>query len=199
MKKFVLIMLCVLPFAGNAQGFLKKLKDKAVEAASSTLVNKSQQIAEKKIDNMADKTTPATTSPSVQSPEQFGADGADAAKMANGLPDLRNKLLNEGRYAAGDLFETNKSAIKSQSYGVLNEIGILLTYNPGIKLLIIGYGDSNSDRQNNKELRLQRAKAAKDFIIKLYGINEGRLQINGTDGSQQAGNEQNRQVEFVKL
>ncbi|TSJ42619.1 OmpA family protein [Mucilaginibacter corticis] len=128
-------------------------------------------------------------------------------KMANGLPDTRSKLLNEGAYSTtGILFDLNKAEVSPQSFGVLNEIAQILKDNTTLKLKITGHTDADGKDAANKILSIDRANAVKDLLVKQYAIEAERLQTDGKGSSQPVadnktsiGKTQNRRVEFTKI
>ncbi len=128
-------------------------------------------------------------------------------KFASGLPDTRNKLLNEGKFSTtGILFNVNASIIRAESYGTLKEIAGVLKENEGIHLKITGHTDSDGDNAANLELSKKRAEAVKTFLVKEFSIDESRLQTDGKGETQPIapnttaeGKAQNRRVEFTKI
>lgn len=128
-------------------------------------------------------------------------------KYATGLPDTRNKLLNEGKFSTtGILFDVNAATIKAASYATLKEIGVVLRDNNSLKVKIVGHTDSDGDGNANLDLSKRRAEAVKAALVKEFGIEEERLQTDGKGAAQPAapnttpeGKAQNRRVEFIKL
>ncbi|MBE7176959.1 MAG: OmpA family protein [Mucilaginibacter polytrichastri] len=128
-------------------------------------------------------------------------------KMANGLPDMRSKLLNEGHFSTtGILFDTNASTIKAESAGVLREIAAVLSSNAALSIRIIGHTDSDGTAENNQKLSLARAEAVKNALANEYGIDAARLQTAGkgatapvAGNTTSTGKARNRRVEFVKI
>lgn len=128
-------------------------------------------------------------------------------KYASGLPDTRNKLISEGKFSTtGILFDVNASSIKASSYGTLKEIAAVLKEYSNLKVNIIGHTDNDGNAASNLELSKKRANAVKDFFVREFGIDAGRMQTDGKGSSQPAlsnnsaeGKAQNRRVEFIKL
>jgi len=127
-------------------------------------------------------------------------------KIAKGIPNLRNKLIDEGKFTTnGILFDVNKATIKPESTGVLNEISEVLKQNPTVKVMITGHTDSDGDDKSNQVLSEKRAESVKNILVKNYGINADRLSSNGkgesapvADNKTKDGKAQNRRVEFIK-
>jgi OOP family OmpA-OmpF porin len=127
-------------------------------------------------------------------------------KVAQGAPDMRNKLINEGRFStSGILFDVNAATIKAESNGILLELAQVLKDNPTVKLNIIGHTDADGNAAANQKLSLARAESVKNSLV-ANGIEEARLQITGkgatlpvASNKTETGKAQNRRVEFVKL
>ncbi|MEP7258233.1 MAG: OmpA family protein, partial [Flavitalea sp.] len=128
-------------------------------------------------------------------------------KMATGLPDTRNKLLNEGRFSTtGILFDVNSANSKASSYGTLKDIATVLKDNPDLKVKIVGHTDSDGDDAANLELSRRRAETVKIILRNEFAIEERRLQSDGEGEAKPAvpnttleNKAQNRRVEFIRL
>ncbi len=128
-------------------------------------------------------------------------------RLAAGAPDMRNKLLTEGKFTTtGILFDVNSDRIKPESYGVLKEIAAVLKDNPALKVKITGHTDSDGEAAYNLTLSKQRATAVKTALSSEFGIDAGRLETDGKGesapvdkASTPAAKANNRRVEFEKL
>lgn len=128
-------------------------------------------------------------------------------KLAAGTPDLRNKLMSEGKFSTtGILFDVNSASIKAASYGTLKQIAQVLQDNGEVKVKIAGHTDSDGDKTANINLSQKRADAVKASLTKEFGIDESRMQTEGKGSSvpispntTSEGKASNRRVEFVKL
>ena len=128
-------------------------------------------------------------------------------RVAVGAPDTRNKLLTEGKWIThGILFDVNSATVKAESYGTLKEIATVLKENADIKVIIVGYTDSDGDEKANLDLSKRRAASVEDILVKEFGIDENRLQTDGMGEANpidkndtQAGKANNRRVEFIKI
>ncbi|MCF0054849.1 OmpA family protein [Dyadobacter sp. CY356] len=147
---------------------------------------------------------------SSSNPEYQDKDGAffmGNIQLAVGAPNLRNKLMTEGKFSTnGILFDVNSDQIKPQSYGSLQDIAKLLKENAAIRLTIIGHTDADGNDDANLELSKRRAKAVAQALTTTFGIDSSRLETNGKGKSEPvdsndtaAGKANNRRVEFVKL
>jgi OmpA-OmpF porin, OOP family len=128
-------------------------------------------------------------------------------RIATGLPDMRNKLITEGKIVTyGIQFDVNSDKIKPESFGTIKEIAIVLKDNPTIKIKIIGHTDSDGDEAKNLDLSKKRAISVKTELNKTFGIEANRLEIDGKGESQPVApndtglnKSKNRRVEFIKL
>ena len=128
-------------------------------------------------------------------------------RIAVGAPDMRSKLLTEGKLVTrGILFDVNSDKIKAESYGTLKEIASVLKENSSVHVKIIGHTDSDGDDNKNLELSKKRSAAVKNSLVKDFSIESGRMETDGKGESQPAspntnaeGKANNRRVEFIKL
>jgi outer membrane protein OmpA-like peptidoglycan-associated protein len=128
-------------------------------------------------------------------------------KVAVGAPDMRSKLITEGKLISyGIYFDVNKDQVKPESYGTLKGIAAVLNENPGIRVKIVGHTDSDGNDKDNLDLSKRRGSAVKDELAKTFGIDASRLESDGMgEGAPVAPNDSpvnkalNRRVEFIKL
>lgn len=128
-------------------------------------------------------------------------------KITNAAPDMRSKLLTEGKLVSyGIYFDVNKDIVKPESYGTLKEIAAILNEVPDVKVKIVGYTDSDGVDAANLDLSKRRAASVKAELVKSFNINGDRLVTDGAGESQPvAPNDTpsnkalNRRVEFLKL
>ncbi len=128
-------------------------------------------------------------------------------RYAVGKPDMRNKLLTEGKLVTrGILFDSGSAIIKAQSFGVLKEIAAVLNDNPQLKVKIVGHTDSDGDQAKNLQLSEQRAMAIKTALVNDFNVNEDRMVAEGKGETQPSdvnttavGKANNRRVEFIKM
>ncbi len=128
-------------------------------------------------------------------------------RIATGLPDIRNKLLTEGKLVTyGIYFDVNKDVVKPESYGTLKGIAAILNEVPDVKVKIVGHTDSDGADAANLDLSKRRAAAVKAELVKSFSVNAERLVTDGMGESQPvAPNDtpvnkaMNRRVEFIKL
>lgn len=128
-------------------------------------------------------------------------------RVAKGQPDTRSKLITEGKFVTnGILFDINSDKIKSESYGVLKEVGSVLSENPALKVRISGHTDSDGDEKTNLTLSQKRAVAVKEALAKDFGVDVSRMETDGfgegkpiDTNATATGKANNRRVEFTKL
>ena len=128
-------------------------------------------------------------------------------RVATGLPDMRSKLLTEGKLISyGIYFDVNKDVVKSESYPSIKEIAAILQDNPSVRIQIVGHTDSDGENNFNLDLSKRRAAAVKNFLVSNFGIDGGRIETDGKgESAPVAPNDSatnkalNRRVEFIKL
>jgi OOP family OmpA-OmpF porin len=127
--------------------------------------------------------------------------------VAAALPDLRTKMIQEGKYSTtGILFDFNSAEIKEISLPLIAQIAKVLKDNPQYKFLIAGHTDAEGSDEYNLKLSEKRANAVKDFLIKQHGIPAEQLEAKGlgesqpvADNNTEQGRAKNRRVEFIRL
>ncbi|MGZ8544263.1 MAG: OmpA family protein [Flavisolibacter sp.] len=137
---------------------------------------------------------------------EYGSGMISNIRIAAGLPDMRNKLLTEGKIVSyGIYFDVNKDVVKAESYGSLKEIASILNEVPDVKILVVGHTDADGTDASNLDLSKRRAAAVKAELIKTFGVDASRIQTDGKGESQAvASNDSpsnkalNRRVEFIK-
>jgi outer membrane protein OmpA-like peptidoglycan-associated protein len=128
-------------------------------------------------------------------------------RIAVGLPDMRNKLLTDGKLVThGILCDVNSDKIKPESYGVLKEISKVLQENPSVSVKIVGHTDSDGDDAKNLDLSKRRAASVKSMLASEFAIDASRMETDGKGEKEPSGpnttaegKANNRRVEFIKL
>ncbi len=128
-------------------------------------------------------------------------------RIAAGLPDMRNKLLTEGKLISyGITFDVNSDKIKSESFATIKEIAQVLKDNPTVKIKVVGHTDSDGDDKSNLDLSKRRSASVKNSLVTDFSIDETRIETDGKGESEPiAKNDsavnkaKNRRVEFLKL
>lgn len=128
-------------------------------------------------------------------------------RLAVGAPDTRKKILEQNKWVThGILFDVNSATIKPESYGTLKEMAGVLKEFSDLKVKIVGHTDADGSDVANLDLSKKRAASVKESLAKEFGIDEGRMEIDGKGESEPidkndtpAGKANNRRVEFIKL
>ena len=136
-----------------------------------------------------------------------GAAMVSNIRIAVGNPDMRSKLLTEGKLVSyGIYFDVNKDIVKPESNGTLKGIAQVLTENPDVKIKIVGHTDSDGADAVNLDLSKRRAASVKNELVKTFGIDAGRIETDGKGetvpvaaNDTPANKAMNRRVEFIKL
>lgn len=101
-------------------------------------------------------------------------------RYAAGAPDMRSKLLTEGKLVTTAIgFDVNSDRIKPTSYPVLKEIAAALKDAAAGRYTIIGHTDADGDAAANMVLSEKRADAVKKFLTAEFGIAADRLETKG--------------------
>lgn len=128
-------------------------------------------------------------------------------RIAAGLPDMRNKLITEGKLISyGIRFDVNSDKIKTESFATIKEIAQVLKDNPTVKIKVVGHTDSDGDDKSNLDLSKRRAASVKNSLVKDFSIDETRIETDGkgesepiTKNDSGVNKAKNRRVEFIKL
>jgi len=104
-------------------------------------------------------------------------------------------------------FEQAKAVIKSESFGLLNEIADVIKKNPQIKKISIeGHSSAEGDAAMNQKLSDERAKSVRTYLVDKGGVKADSLVSKGygetkpiASNDTDEGKEKNRRVEFVIL
>jgi len=138
---------------------------------------------------------------------EYGAAMISNVRIAVGAPDMRNKLMTEGKLITyGIYFDVNKDVVKPESYGTLKEIAAILNEVPDVKVKIAGHTDADGADSANLDLSKRRAASVKNELVKSFGVKGDRLETDGMgEGQPVAPNDTpankalNRRVEFIKM
>lgn len=127
-------------------------------------------------------------------------------RIAKGGKKLYDRVMADGKFVTrGILFDVNKSIIKKESYGVLNEVAKMMKKHQDLNFNIEGHTDSDGPDDYNLKLSSERAAAVKTALVKM-GVSNDRLQTEGkgkttpvSENTSPEGKANNRRVEFVKI
>lgn len=128
----------------------------------------------------------------------------DAMKQEVDATEMFEEINKSGFVALYINFETGKSAIKTESQPIIDQIYEMLKQNPDLKISIEGHTDNVGTTQSNQTLSDARAKSVMNALIS-KGIIASRLKSKGwgmtkpvADNSTEEGKAKNRRVEIVK-
>ncbi len=127
-------------------------------------------------------------------------------RVAKGGVKYYDRVMQDGKIIVNGIrFDVNKSTLKQESMGAINEIYTLMKQNPDLKFSIEGHTDSQGDDAFNLKLSEERAVTVMNTLVKM-GISAGRLTSKGWGESKPISNNaspedmaNNRRVEFVKI
>lgn len=136
-----------------------------------------------------------------------GAAMVSNIRIAVGAPDMRNKLLTEGRLVSyGIYFDVNQDRVKPESYATLKSIADVLKENPGVRIHIDGHTDNDGADAANLDLSKRRSTSVKNELVNSFGIDASRIEAGGlgetkpvAPNDNPANKALNRRVEFIKL
>jgi len=105
----------------------------------------------------------------------------------------------------GVIFETGKSALKPESFTVLDIVAQSLQANPDIRIEIAGYTDNTGSAATNARLSQARAEAVRAYLA-TRGVAPNRMTAKGygpanpiAPNTTAAGRGQNRRVELHQI
>lgn len=122
-----------------------------------------------------------------------------------GSQNMIGNILTNGKFVThGITFDIDKSVIKPESMGVLNQVAKFLKENSSVNMEIDGHTDNTGVAAHNLTLSQQRADAVKSQLVSM-GIDVSRLSTKGfgdtkpiSNNGTPEGKANNRRVEFVK-
>jgi outer membrane protein OmpA-like peptidoglycan-associated protein len=104
-------------------------------------------------------------------------------------------------------FEINKAVIKSESFGLLDEVAGVIKQHPEIKKLEVqGHASSDGGKAANQTLSEARAKSVMDYLVQKGGVDPTHLSSKGygdtvplQSNDTEEGRVANRRVQFIVL
>ena len=128
-------------------------------------------------------------------------------RYAVGKPDMRNKLLTEGKLITyGIAFDSGSAVLRPESHGTLKKVAAILNENPEVQVEIVGHTDADGDANFNMDLSMMRASAVAQALEEQFGVAAEQLSSNGKGetelldkGNSLESKAKNRRVEFIKL
>ena len=102
-------------------------------------------------------------------------------------------------------FENNKSDLTDSAETILNDKIAIFGANPAMRIVIVGFASQPGSNSHNMALGLQRAEAAKAYLV-LHGIDPVRIEIatrgegeQAVEGRTEVANAANRRGQFRLL
>jgi uncharacterized protein (TIGR02145 family) len=128
-------------------------------------------------------------------------------RIAAGLPDMRNRLLKDGKIISyGIQFDVNSDKLKPESYSTLKEISDILKENPALRIQVVGHTDSDGDDASNLDLSKRRGAAVKNELVNKFSCAAERLESDGkgeteplAENNSSVNKAKNRRVEFISI
>lgn len=126
-------------------------------------------------------------------------------KLTPKLPTHAVLTGNEIKIDQKVQFEINKADIKSESFGLLDDVANVMKEHPEIKKLEVGgHASSDGGAQQNKVLSEARAAAVMAYLVGKGGVDPARLSSHGygiekpiASNDTEEGRVANRRVEFI--
>jgi OmpA-OmpF porin, OOP family len=139
--------------------------------------------------------------------DQTGEPYISNFKITTASPDMRHKLLTEGKMVTyGITFDSGKDDVRPESHATIREIADVLKENPGLRIRITGHTDSDGNDNFNLNLSQRRAASVKMYLTTQFGIEASRIETDGKGESQPLGSNdtaqnkaKNRRVEIERL
>lgn len=192
--RFIVLLAIAFCVQGRAQ-FLKKLGDKAMEAAGKTVEKKVEEKSEKTASDTSDKLLNGKKKPKNQvSEEATPTENASQTTRKKSKKGKRHELLENGIFTpTAVFFDPGKSVLKPDGLQVIEEIGAVLADNPSTKITIAAYCDP-ADGKKKQELSEYRSMAIKTQLVQQFELNEDNIQIVIVKAQAE-----NRRVEFKTI
>jgi outer membrane protein OmpA-like peptidoglycan-associated protein len=150
---------------------------------------------------------PSTGSPTID----VALDVIEAEEMDVGMElklaeELGREIDTDGRAALyGILFEHDSAKLTPESSAEIEQVAMLLSSKPELKLLVVGHTDNQGGLDYNIDLSKRRAAAVVSALVSNHGVSAKRLSPHGVgylspvaSNETESGRAENRRVELVK-
>jgi outer membrane protein OmpA-like peptidoglycan-associated protein len=125
----------------------------------------------------------------------------------DGCPDTGDArvIYDDGKFTVLEAihFETGQAQIKQESYGLLDQVALMIKANPDLHVRVEGHTDDTGPHETNMRLSEARAAAVKQHLVS-KGVSPQRLSSKGYGPDKPLINEttpearaKNRRVEFI--
>lgn len=119
--------------------------------------------------------------------------------------EMQKEIESGGKAILNINFDTDKATLTEDGQKVVDQIFVLLTNNPGLKLSIEGHTDNTGSAERNKQLSAERANTTM-YALAAKGIDIKRLKATGygaekplVPNDNEENKAKNRRVELVKF
>jgi OmpA-OmpF porin, OOP family len=75
-------------------------------------------------------------------------------------------------------FDLDRYNVKTSEYAALKNVATVMKNNPGVNIVVTGYTDKTAGNSYNQALSYNRANAAIEHLVSVYGIDRSRLILN---------------------
>jgi outer membrane protein OmpA-like peptidoglycan-associated protein len=197
MKIFIIVISLTIVFGFPYEAYaqfdlgkkLKKKVEKRIERGVDKTIDKGLDKTEDTIENAGENKNEGKKSGTVESKsEKISSDSE-----SNTNEYLYDRVMADGKFVAtGIVFDADKSEIKIESIGTINEIVKMMRDNPDLNFSIEVHTDSDGNSSFNQKLSEERAAAVKKILVD-SGVEASRLKPRGW------GKAGHSRIEFVKL
>lgn len=203
MKLFAIIFSFTLIFGYTFESFaqfdlgkkLKKKVERRIEKGVDKTIDKGLDKTEDTIENAGQNNADDNQSGEVENKSKNktnNPEGTSFDSEKNNNDYLYNRVMTDSKFtAAGIVFDANKSEIKIESIGTINEIVKMMRDYPDLNFSIEAHTDSDGDNSFNQKLSEERAAAVKKILVE-SGVEASRLKSKGL------GKTGNSRIEFIK-
>jgi hypothetical protein len=104
------------------------------------------------------------------------------------------------------VFRRGSAVIEQQSLGEFDKLARYIQARPELEFEIRGHASNEGSPERNKSLSEERARAAKEYLVRVYGVSADRIKYRGVGDAQplvlntdEVSRARNRRVEFIGL
>jgi len=90
----------------------------------------------------------------------------------------QSRIVRKESFAVSVFFDFDKNNISDMSHRTISNIARYMKANPGVRMLIQGHCDFRGSYDYNVGLSTRRCNAVKDVLVKAYGIDASRFDID---------------------
>jgi OmpA-OmpF porin, OOP family len=127
------------------------------------------------------------------------------ALLVAAAPAFAQQAAQPDPLAQKAYFGSSSASLTSDAYAILRDVAAAMKADPALKLEVQGHADTSAAASTNVPLAMERAEAAREFLVNL-GIAPERLVAKGYGAYEPINDNQtlerrswNRRVEFKRL